>query len=204
MQATHVMQISSILHTCVLTPMCVFSCMKFFTCVSLCIHHQSQGTEQLQHHEEFWPFAATPPFLPCPLPPLRPRSVPNLWQPGNFWQSAIIFYAFFISNVICVESHYIIYDTFWSWLFKISIIRYKYCYPSFCFPFRLHEIFVSIPLFWVCGYLSFWGGALVGSIYMGLVVVLSFQLPCLLIESLNPFTFKLIIDRYVFTAILFF
>ena len=43
-----------------------------------------------------------------------------------------------------------------------------------------------------------------GSIYMGLVVVLSFQLPCLLIESLNPFTFKLIIDRYVFTAILFF
>lgn len=53
MQSAHVIRISPVLHMCVYV--CVYVCLvlwNFIICVALCIHHQSQDTEQFQHHKD--------------------------------------------------------------------------------------------------------------------------------------------------------
>ena len=98
---------------------------------------------------------------------------------------------------ICKVSHY-------SPCFKVYFVWYKYCYLGFFFHFHLHEILfpspplcVSLDLKWVTCRLHIYGSCFCihsRSIHSATVY--------LLIGIFNPFTFKVIIDRYIRFAIL--
>ena len=86
--------------------------------------------------------------------------------------------------------------------FKVRFVGYKYCYPRGFFPAHLHEISFSIPLlFSLC--VSFdlrlvsWRQHMYGSCFLIHSATL-----CLLFGAFKPFTFKVILDRYIFSAIL--
>ena len=55
----------------------------------------------------------------------------------------------------CSLYHYVVsfLVSYYGLCFKVYFVRYTYCYPSFFFPFHLHEIYFSIILLLVCVYL---------------------------------------------------
>ena len=89
---------------------------------------------------------------------------------------------------------------YYSICFNVYFIECKYCYPRFLL-FLLHEIPFSIPLLLVCVYLMVLDGW--QHIYEFCFPIHSYSPTlCLLVRAFKPFTFKLIIDRYVCSAIL--
>ena len=71
--------------------------------------------------------------------------------------------------------------------------------PLFCIC--LYGMLFSNPLLLVCVGLLFWGESLVGSIFLVSHFLFHSATYCLLAGAFNPFTFKVIIDMYVFVAI---
>ena len=83
--------------------------------------------------------------------------------------------------------------------FEVYFVWYEYCYPGFFFFFLFHMlgIVVSSPSLSVCVSVLFWGR----SAYVWVMLSCPSAIPCLLIGAFNSFTFKVIIDRYLFIAI---
>ena len=71
------------------------------------------------------------------------------------------------------------------------------------FGLHLHEISFPTLSLSLCMCPLFSGGSLLDSIYRGLVFVSIQPSLCLLVGAFNLFTFKVIIDKYDFTAIYF-
>ena len=100
--------------------------------------------------------------------------------------------------------HYVTsFLSFVSLCFKVYLVWYEYCYPSF--HFHLHEIPLTIPSFSVCVFTSevSCGWHIYGShfLFFFFFVFIHSATLCLLIGVFSPFTFKVIIDKYILIAI---
>ena len=91
----------------------------------------------------------------------------------------------------CSFYHYVAFffvSYYIAFAFKFILSQISIATPSL-FYLHLYDISLFISLFLVCVYLSYEGGSLVDSMYVGLVFLL-IQLPCVLIGAVKPFTFK--------------
>ena len=95
-----------------------------------------------------------------------------------FYVGPINVYWVYILLLDCPLYHYgvFFFVSYYSLGFKVYFCRIEVLLPQLFIPFHSHELFFSIPLLWVCVYLSIWGGSLESSIYIG-IVFLSTQLP---------------------------
>ena len=91
---------------------------------------------------------------------------------------------------------------FYGLCFKVYFAWCKHCYPNFFFPVCLLGIFFSNSSLSVCIGLLFWSGSLISSMWSCFLIHPATL--CFLIGAFNLFTFKVIIDRYLFIAIYFF
>ena len=100
--------------------------------------------------------------------------------------------------------HYVVtfFVSFHSLCFKVYFIWYEYCYSCFLFVSICMEYLFPSPSLSVCMCPLFWGGSLVDNICRGLVFV-PIQPVFVLVRAFNPFTFKVIIDKYDPVAIYF-
>ena len=99
----------------------------------------------------------------------------------------------FCSTLLCLFSWPLFQSLFY--LIRVSLLLLS-------FGLHLHEISFSSPLLSVCMCPLVWGGSLVDSTYRGLFLY-PFSSLCLLVGAFNPFTFKVIIDKYDPIAIYF-
>ena len=114
-------------------------------------------------------------------------------------------YKGYILLLDCSLYHYIVssFVSCYVLCFKVYFVIYKYCYPRFLKNFHLYEISFYIPLLLVCVYHSYRGESFVDSIYIGLISY-PFSYHMSFVGAFKPLTFKVLIDRYIFIAILFF
>ena len=72
--------------------------------------------------------------------------------------------------------------------------------PQLFFPFHLHEIFFpSLYFLSICIFQS--EMVLLEAAYIWILFLIDSATLCLLVGAFKPFTFKLIIDRYVFSSV---
>ena len=94
--------------------------------------------------------------------------------------------------------------SFHSLYLKVYFIWYEYYDSCFLLVSVCVKYFFSSPSLLVCMCPLFWGGSLVDSIYIyGSYFCIHSASLCLLVGAFNPFTFKVIIDRYGSVAIYF-
>ena len=90
---------------------------------------------------------------------------------------------------------------FYGLCFEVYFVRYKYCYPALFSCLFAWNIFFQPFTFSLCkSFVLRWVSCrqhMCGSCFLIHSATL-----CLLIGAFNPFTFKVIIDRYLFIAIL--
>ena len=100
--------------------------------------------------------------------------------------------------------HYVVFFfvSYYNLCFKVSLVRYEYCYTSFLFisicmkyfhlfTFSVHICFISKLI--SCKQYRY-----------GSCVLMYSATLCVFIGAFKPFTFKVSIDRYIFIVILFF
>ena len=90
-----------------------------------------------------------------------------------------------------------------SFCFKVYFVWYKHCYSNFfSFPFAWNTFFHPFTFSLCVPSLLRWVPC--RQHLYGFCFLIHSATLCLLIEAFKPFTFKATIDRYVFSAILFF
>ena len=154
----------------------------------------------------FWQWGVKVPYYKCVAVNIFFEVLQDfLYVFGCSYVGCIYIYNFYVFLVDCSFEYYEV--TFWVSLYGLSLevyfFWYEYCYPAFfvsclfawkiCFQPFIFSLCRSLVLRWVS-----WGSICVGSYFLIHSAIL-----CLLIGAFNPFTFKVIIDRYLFFAVFY-